>query len=304
MPPAAGPWDPKMAPATLRSEQPDGKVTVGNVRWGWQEAEHYADWKPDFEDTTIDPAHVKNVYACVSRFPPTWLAAHNFLVFEFDDGSPLKAASGKTDRGLVVSLDARLHEGQRFDKIDGLKKQFGTVVQLGTWRDVVQFACNSRHRAIEEYPLDLSQDQKQALLQNCLKDALADRSGEWYDTYANNCTTYVVHQLNSVLPKGQQMDEKVLGVPNPVSAVPTALGLLLDSHGLLAPDMRPILTVPPGWKPQTPAHAKLVRTAERVAAGIIGSLSGHPVAHGVRSALGDMANAQVVPSETYVPLSK
>lgn len=241
-------WRDESRPARLIKTDPDGKMHIDNVRWGFTEAENKEDWKSNFSQASIDPSKIKDIYMCVEPFAPEWIAGHALMRFEFQDDAPVKTPDGKTDDSLVVSVEARTKEGQGYSLIDGFKKKFGVIYSLSTWKDTIQKSCRKEGHKLIRYKLKLSRKQKEELLKNALSASFKNRDGEFYHTTRNSCFSNQVKLLNTVLPGNQKFKEWI--IPGlmfaPTAALPNGAGVLLNHKGLL--DESPIVITQPDKK--------------------------------------------------------
>ncbi|MHB2021340.1 MAG: lipoprotein N-acyltransferase Lnb domain-containing protein [Candidatus Xenobia bacterium] len=239
---AIRPWSAAQRPARLIRKEPNGALEIDNVRWGFQETPTLEGWKPVFAPTTIDPSQVQDVYVTVEPFKPEVVAGHCRLYFKMKQ--PLQGPNGEQDSGITVSFEARLHQGEQYNPIQGLGKHFRAVYQLGTWKDALQRKTRRYGNAVIRYKLALSPEQKQQLLQNCLNESVEDHSGEWYNTATNSCYIKVLEMLNAVLPPEQQIPAwKLDGRLNPFMLdIRNAPSVLLNHHLLASPDA--VLTEP------------------------------------------------------------
>jgi hypothetical protein len=201
-------YQPEQRPASLVATAADS-LTLSNVRWGFGKG-----GRPRFEDTTIRPDQVKDVYLILEPFQPEWLAAHGALGFELDKGGVV-GADGKRSAGLVLSVEARLKKGQSYSLVEGFKDRFGIVYQVGTMTDFYQKTVARQGNRVIRYRLKLTAAQKQALLRNALAEAVQDRSGEHYHTTRNSCYQNVHRILNTVLPRDQRVRDWLVRVPLP-----------------------------------------------------------------------------------------
>lgn len=228
-------WIKQQRPAELIGTTQDGKIIARNTRWGFKEVPGQAEPDPIFKDTSIDPSKVKNVYMVIEPFAPEWIAAHGMMCFEFGDGGVVAADGSKDDR-LVLSIEARLKEGMKYSLVDGLKKKFTNVYQLGTWKDSVYKRSKMQGHKMISYPLNLSQKQKEQLLRNSLDKSFEDHSQDYYHTISNSCYNNQLRLLNTVLPPEQRIREwSIPGIIHKAgSTLPNFAGSTLDSKGLLS----------------------------------------------------------------------
>jgi hypothetical protein len=189
------PWEARNQPAQLVA-QDGAKKTYSGFRWGWNEKPSVEEWTPNFQETTIDTGKLKDVHFYVEHFFP---AGHGALVFEFEDGA-VKGADGKETNKMVYSIEARKKEGDQWTWQRGLKKTMGMVHQLMTFDDAEQWVTRRQGASLETRKLKLSQDEKKALLETCLDEAIQDRTGEYYHTTRNSCYSALLKVINKALP--------------------------------------------------------------------------------------------------------
>ncbi len=232
------PWSPEQRPSARKGGTASSTV-LSNVRWGFDEAATPDQWRPRFRDTAVPNRGVKDVYLVLEPFPPESIAAHAMLAFSFPKQRRMAAAdgSGKHARGLVLSVEARLRQGQPYSLLKGMGKSFGLVYQLGTWRDMVQKSTRQKGHRLERYKLKLNQQQKDALLTCALKSATRDRTGEYYHTTNNSCYSNVVRLINKVAPRKQRVRPWLVPrvLPNPRAVLPKMGPGVLGRKGLLDP---------------------------------------------------------------------
>jgi hypothetical protein len=224
----------------------DGTVHMSGFRWGFKEASNREQWSAVFGDAAVNPKDVKDAYLVVEPFPPEWIAAHAFMYFELKDDAKIKSADGRESNGLVVSMEAALKPGQKYSLLDGFKKSFGSIYQVGSWEDVVQKSCRGANHRLIRHKLNLRQDQKEELLKNSLNEAFKDRTGEFYHTTRNSCFSNQIRILNTALDENQKLHRWLLPglMFSPTAALPTGAAAVLNFRGLLAPDSPPVITQP------------------------------------------------------------
>ncbi|MFN8613467.1 MAG: DUF4105 domain-containing protein [Vulcanimicrobiota bacterium] len=202
------PWNHYNQPATLVSSEKDGRQTFSGVRWGWDEAPNKKDWEPHFQNTTVDTKKLKDVHFYLEHFYP---AGHAALVFEFD-GPAIQGADGKATNKLVYSIEARRKEGETWTAARGLQKTMGIVHQLMTFDDAQQWVTRRQAASLETRRLDLTQEEKQRMLNTALSEAVCDRTGEYYHTTRNSCYSGLQKVICKALP------EKSIMMMSPITA--------------------------------------------------------------------------------------
>lgn len=236
------PWANYQKASTRLEKGPDGSFNVNHVRWGFREEGEARDWPGIFQDAKIDPRHIKNVYLGVKPFKPEILAAHSVLIFEMHEDHPVTNSEGQKDKGLVLSMEARLHQGERYSMPKTLSGKYGVVYQLGTFTDLVQKSTRRENHQQILYKLDLNQQQKEQLLINTLEAAVASREGQFYNLFTNSCHSVCIDLVSSVVPQDQQMHRWLLPhVYNPAAALPPYGDMLFAGHHLLAHESRRVI---------------------------------------------------------------
>lgn len=253
------PWDPRQQPAQLVGRGLDGKETYSGVRWGWTEIPRPGDWVPTFQNTTVDPARLKDVHFYIEHFFP---AGHAALVFEFQ-GSDVVGADGRATDKMVYSIEAKKKVGEKWTPQHGLKKTMGIVEQLMTFEDAKQWVTRHQGASFETRRLKLTDDEKQALLKTCLEEAVRHRTGEYYHTTRNSCYSGLQKVLNKALPEHKE------GLKSPLS-----FGVLMKPEAVMTSNYNTVLKHMGLWERQHahfyapdaelhPAeHAKAMKNAE------------------------------------------
>lgn len=218
-------------PAQLLERLPDGRLRLGDVRNGFVEkgTTFSNDWEPRWTEVTVDPSKVTSYSMMVEPFAPEWAAGHVMGVFEFSEPIP-----GLGTNQLVVSMEARLREGEKYDMWKGIHKTFQPVFQLCSMGDRVQKSCRGQGHRMVMHQLELEPTQLRKLLDNSLTEATRDHSKEWYHTTRNSCYTTQTDLINSVL-ENKIPRWLVPGlVERPSFAFPGSAGLTLTRNGLLS----------------------------------------------------------------------
>jgi len=238
-------WQKNQMPAIDLGTDTDGRKLVGNLRCGFIEAVNNTDWQPQFKEVSIDTDKVKDVYMVIEPFAPEWIAGHALSYFEFEDDGKIKTSDGQEERGLVLSIEARLKEGEEYSLLKGMKKTFKNIYQLGTWKDTVQKAGRKEGHKLIRYKLDLTKEEKKAFLEKSLEESFKDRSDDYYNTLNNSCYSNQVRLLNSVLPEEKRVNKWIIPhiINNPGANLPNAAGFALGSRGILTDDP-PVKTNP------------------------------------------------------------
>jgi hypothetical protein len=205
-------------------------------------------WRPDlaimpfieFQDEDILIKHVRN---CRYRTETDYDVRHYDLHFALDDvrtldfiivpfnNNPLLAHTmfsfGLVDgRHFIVSVEARLDQGDSYSPIRGITNKFQLMYVIGDERDLILLRTDVRKVDVLLYPGRATPDRVQDLLVDMLERAnKLQRSPEYYDTINNNCTTNLVDHINKLRPGRIPRDLRVL-LPGHSDRLAYELGLL------------------------------------------------------------------------------
>jgi hypothetical protein len=180
-------WEPYLAVlpyAELQGQQ----LTVRNIRNCEYLSEN--DYIVRHYDKTFDLNRLESVDFLLVPFKEAPSLAHTMLSFGF----------GGNDY-LVVSVEARLEEGQSYSPLKGLMRQYELTYVVADERDVIPL--RTKHRDVDVYLYRTRTAPEQARL--LLLDMMARANKlafepEFYDTFTNNCTTNIVNHINRVSP--------------------------------------------------------------------------------------------------------
>lgn len=229
------PWSNVQARAGKLTRQPDGTLSVDTVRWAFKEEGPSNEWSGIFADATIDPRRVKNVYLGLKPFSVKSLVAHSVLVFEMDESHPVKNSQGGQDSAIVLSMEAKLAQGEEYSMRKTLSGKYGVVYQLQTWTDLMQ--KTGRREGLNQllYKLDLNAEQKEQLVQNALAAATAPRQDDRYHLFTNSCHSAAIDLVSSAVEDKRQISRWLLPkVYNPLALFPAHGDVLFHGHQLLA----------------------------------------------------------------------
>ena len=136
-------------------------------------------------DWTIQWADVRGVDFVVVPFPTMPILAHTMLSFRIADG-----------RVLVVSVEARLENGEVYSPLAGAARQFELMYVIGDEEDLYGIRANARRDDIYLYPSTASPKQAAELLRSILirTNSIAAQP-EYYDSLSNNCTTNIIDHV-------------------------------------------------------------------------------------------------------------
>ena len=220
----------------------DGRYVVENLRWGFDRTPE-GSWAPRWRRTRIDTNQVARAASLLYRFQPHEYAGHVALLLEFDgDDGLVDLESGASSRGLVLSAEAMLEDGQTYAYLSGLVGDvvpgMGTyplVWVLSTYEDYCERVFgHCRRDELERMPLALSPWEVRALAAHGLETALSDHRDQVYHLSRSSCMTEHLDLLSAVVSSGRSVPREYLGgaVVDPRKAVPARLREILVAHGL------------------------------------------------------------------------
>lgn len=186
------PWRLEQAVLPYAELAQDG-ATIRNVRQcRWksetEKSVHHQDWKIDWNDVT-------GVDFVVVPFQTMPALAHTMLSFRLADG-----------RALVVSVEARLEQGEVYSPIAGAAKQFELMYVLGDEEDLLGLRAEVRKDDIYLYRTKATPEQAALLLKDILRrtNSIAAQP-EYYDSLANNCTTNIIDHVLQLRGNDEKM---------------------------------------------------------------------------------------------------
>lgn len=210
-------WAPELAHGVTATLNPDGTVTLDNVRnFVWTTPDTFqAAW----ETRTVDPARVMSVDVFSSVWGNPYIA-HTLVSFGFEDG-----------RHAVFSSEIRRREGQVYSTLGGFVREFPLIVLAADERDVIHLRTDVRGEQVSLFPLTLSQEARTALFMGFV-DFVNELAEEplWYNTITENCTT-VPYRIVRSLGDRAPVDWRLI--------LSGKLYEYLHERGVLAPDMSP-----------------------------------------------------------------
>ncbi len=194
-------WSPDQAVVPTATFKRD-TVTVRNVRYcKYFDTSTYV---VDYNDRTYNLDKIRGVDFLMVPFPVAPALAHTMLSFEFVDDA------GESDH-LVVSVETRKEQGERYSPIAGSTRQFELMYVVADERDAVQLRTNFRHDQVYLYRTVATPTAARKLFVDVLQRAnkLA-KEPEFYNTITNNCTTNIAAHINRLQPDRVLYDWRIL----------------------------------------------------------------------------------------------
>ena len=143
------------------------------------------DFTPHYEEREFLLSQLTSVDFYVSYWKEGPVG-HTFLSFNFENALP-----------LCISIETRPEEGEGFDPLASLFKQFELIYVVGDERDLVRLRTDHRDEDVYLYRLRIPPEKARQLLLVYLEriNDLADRA-EFYHLLSNSCTINIVRYAN------------------------------------------------------------------------------------------------------------
>jgi hypothetical protein len=191
-----GDWQPDVARlprVEVRAEQ----LIVYNVRNFDYRTEN--DFTPRYEDRTYDLSALRGVDVFMSYWGSPAIA-HTIMSWQFDNAPP-----------LAISIETRKRKGQEYSALKGFFKQYEIIYVVADERDVVGLRTNHRGEQVYLYLLKSTS----ALARALLLDYVASINGlveqpQFYNAFADNCTTTIRRHREHVDPDAPPIDWRLL----------------------------------------------------------------------------------------------
>ena len=151
------------------------------------------DFDVRYEQREVSLEHLVAVDLFVSYWKPGPVA-HTFVSFGFNDGSP----------PVSISIECRPEDGEAFDPLTSMFKQFELIYVVGDERDLVRVRTDHRGEQVFLYRTRMSPEVARRLFRIYLDhiNELAD-SPEWYHLLRNNCTLNIIRYARSAAGVGR-----------------------------------------------------------------------------------------------------
>lgn len=184
---------------STRAEVDGDMVTLTNLRnYDWTDANHFRE--PRYYDETFDLSKIEEVDLVLCYWDEMRAIGHTIISFGFSDG-----------KRVAASIEIRREEGESYDTLKGLFKQFELFYVVGSELDIIKVRTNRRGEEVYLYPTLATPEQARALFLDYVAriNELAENP-EYYHTIFNNCTTNIVDHVNRIMPDPISDWEKIL----------------------------------------------------------------------------------------------
>ena len=175
----------------------DGEVSIKNIRNNRYKSTE--DYSIDYYDLDFYLSSIRTLDYIVEPFGSRG-AAHTFLSFGLVTGEYFS-----------VSVEIRKEEGESFDPLRGVLKNYEIMYVIADERDVIDLRVRHRNDYVYLYPT-IAND---LVAQEIFLD-IAERvnelkeSPEFYNTITNTCTTNIVDHINKVSEERVKNSFKIL----------------------------------------------------------------------------------------------
>lgn len=141
------------------------------------------DFTPRHIEREVQLSHLTSVDLLISYWgTDDGPVAHTFLSFNFDNAEPVS-----------ISIEARPEEGEGYNPVASIFKQFELIYIVGEERDLIGSRVGHRREAVFLYPIRTSPEGVRRLFLVYMQrlNELADEP-EWYSLLKSNCTLNVI----------------------------------------------------------------------------------------------------------------
>jgi hypothetical protein len=218
--PSAGiEWKEGMKRSPIVRYEDDGTVWIDNFRNTRYRAADQFDVR--WETRTYPLGGIVSLDIITEPFREWEGASHVMLSFGFDNGEH-----------VVVSVEARIPEGDRFNLVRGAFKEYGLIYIVGDERDLLFSRLYHREHPLYIYPISVQYpEQLRALFVLTMNHAASiERRPQFYDSLTNNCTNTVLRHIEYLTATDfPWLDYRI--------HIPGFLGELLYDSGVLASDL-------------------------------------------------------------------
>lgn len=190
-------WSPEQARMPVVTFDGD-KVHVRHVRnFTWHSATNFT---PDFYDRVYDLNKLETMYYVVASMPAWEAVAHVFVCFGFSDGQT-----------VAISVEGRRLDGQPYQFIPSMFRQYQIIYVIGDERDVVGLRGAVWKVPVYFYPARTTDLRKRAIFVDMLTRADAlEKQPEFYHLIVNNCMNNITYHLRRLGGRPLPHDLQVL----------------------------------------------------------------------------------------------
>ncbi|GAB5406333.1 MAG: DUF4105 domain-containing protein [Aureliella sp.] len=205
-------WRPDLAVLPYAEIESD-RVRLFNIRDCEYRSEE--DYDVRHQDLEIWLDQVQTVDFIVVPFKEAPSIAHTMISFGLSNGEH-----------IVLSVEARLEQGERYSALASTQKQYELMWVVGTERDLIRLRTEVRDVDVYLYPIRATPQQvRDVFLSAIARVNEIVREPEYYDLLTNNCTTNIVDMVNDLRPGAIPNDLRIV-LPGHSDRLAYDLGLL------------------------------------------------------------------------------
>lgn len=201
---------PRRIEAAPQAEAP-GVYQIQDLRWRFQAlSESPARWQAIFTDARIDVSRVTGVSLVWSPFFPRKLAGHAAMLLHMDEGgvtrlgeAPGAAGLSSTDAGIVISVEARMRDGEEYSFFKGLKGEFPLVYSMSTLENYRQRCLDVYRSEMHSWRLALRPEEVRSVAEAAMDISLEDHRQAVYKLTRRSCSTEFMDILIEGLKRHQ-----------------------------------------------------------------------------------------------------
>ena len=135
----------------------------------------------DYADAGYTFDQLRNVWFVLEPQPGSKLAAHTFLIFEFEG-----------DRLLGATIEARRETTEKYSAVSGLFNKYELAYMWGSAHDLLTRRAVMLDHETFMYPLALKPEWQRDLLTRMLQRTQdLETKPRWYNTLTSNCTNEI-----------------------------------------------------------------------------------------------------------------
>lgn len=215
----------------------DGVYRFRDLRWGFLPSKEIPGaWIARFERAVIRVDSAVRLVYLLNPFGANKFASHAALLLEFEDPAAItNPDTGETSRGLVLSVEGRIRNGETYSLWQGLLFRYPLVHVLSTWEDYQQDILQVYGGRIERYVLRVTPEEARRVARAALETSLTDHRRSVYHLTRASCVTGMIDILNQGLDPEKRFLRKFLwgALVRPSLSIPTSFPRLLERSGLL-----------------------------------------------------------------------
>lgn len=174
-----------------------------------------SDWTPRWRDDTYRISDITRAWFVLTQFSGFEGIGHVMVAFDFADG-----------RHLVISAEIRREDGEEFDPLRGLFRQFELVYIVADETDAIGLRTHIHRDDTWMFPIEANPATTQRFFVHMLERANAlSAHPEWYNTATNSCSSNLAAHYEAINNRSLGFDYRIL-MPGYSDTLLGELGLL------------------------------------------------------------------------------